>query len=188
MQERWWTQFVAAVDPDLVVGIRAPREDPVAHVSARLDGGDWIGWTYSSDSEYWDTIETAIDRSVAALRGEGRRLLILEPFPITGPFATPDPRQCLSDVRTVADLDDCAYPASAPNLPIEVLYRAAAESDPGVQTLDLDRFFCPDGETCPAAIDGVVVRRDWLHPTASFVDLHRDVLRDAINAAGDAPG
>ncbi len=92
------------------------------------------------------------------------------------------------DVRTVADLDDCAYPASAPNLPIEVLYRAAAESDPGVQTLDLDRFFCPDGETCPAAIDGVVVRRDWLHPTASFVDLHRDVLRDAINAAGDAPG
>jgi hypothetical protein len=65
-------------------------------------------------------------------------------------------------------------------VPAEELYnRLAAEFD-GVTTLDLDGLTCPRLPVCDAVVDGLVVRRDHNHVTASYLEAHVDQFADAF--------
>jgi hypothetical protein len=184
--ERWYGDYVPEINPDVVILVRTEGENPVMKARIRTTDGPWLDW---DTPDYWQTIEDAATTTVADLTTEGARVLIVEPWPITSIFAT-DPTQCLSGALTVTDVDGCAY-AGTPGgpSPLERIYRGLADSNPAVETLDLDPRLCPGGDRCPAVIDGVIVRRDWSHLTATFVRAQSDMilaqLRELRNQATD---
>jgi hypothetical protein len=61
--------------------------------------------------------------------------------------------------------------------------RAATEGLPGVVLVSVDDVLCPDG-SCPAAIDGTLLRYDGLHYTTKFSRKIVKIIMARAEAAG----
>ena len=92
-------------------------------------------------------------RRSTELRADGRKIVIIEPFPIApGVF---NPFTCLSKAKY---LDECRYVAARPT-PLEKYFRSLANGR-DVFTLNLDRLVCPYLPICDPIVNGVVVKKD----------------------------
>ena len=94
--------------------------------------------------------------------GADRKVLILEPTPVTVGF---EPPKCLEEATVV---EECRAVVDVRPTNLELLYRRLAEERDEVWSLDLDRLVCPFLPICDPFVDGLVVRRDGSHMTETF--------------------
>ena len=158
-QARAFDEVVAELDPDIVFLAHRSADDPV-------DPGPRIDVARGRVDEI-DDISAVLDQrareTVAALRADGRTVVMFEPLPVA-PTAF-DPLTCLSTAEVV---EECRFVASSGPLGEERTLRDLADDDAGVVSVDLDELVCPYLPICDPVVDGQVVRRDQNHITTSF--------------------
>jgi hypothetical protein len=64
-------------------------------------------------------------------------------------------------------LTQCTYRAGKSPTPLERYYRSVADGK-AVVSIDADRLVCPRLPTCDPVLDGMIVKRDGVHLTATF--------------------
>ncbi|MCU1353546.1 MAG: acyltransferase [Acidimicrobiales bacterium] len=176
-QADWFARIVVGLDPDIIVLSHRPMDDPADPV-ALFTPGSRLPF---GSPDYFGTVRDLSARTLATLRKEGRKLVIIEPVPIAA--HDDDPLDCLSSADRV---DQCEYTANAEPTPIERLYRSSARAGE-VWSLDLDRTICPRLPTCDAVVDGVIVKRDFDHLTATYAAKIAPVVHDVFVEAGILP-
>src|SRR5207247_11312942 len=132
-------------------------EDPTPVVRPLLDENRNIA-KRTPDPQRWPS--TTALRSPDALRGDGRKVLIIEPVPIA-PMKH-DPRTCLSKAQV---LEDCRYAARATPDPLERLYRRLDHRHDDVWAADFDRLVCPFLPICDPRVNNPTVKFDPTHLT-----------------------
>jgi len=151
---------ITQLDPDVIFLAHQAFDDPAR--PTRMVRGDG---TAVSPADV-DFEQTLIDASASALRAlahPGRKLVILEPIPIT--FGAPygfNPLSCISS----GSRSECTYEANRQPTPLEQYYRRTGVEH--VYSLDLDRLVCPRWPTCDEVIGDIIVKRDPGHLTATF--------------------
>jgi peptidoglycan/LPS O-acetylase OafA/YrhL len=159
-QDDWYDRIVPEFDPDVIVLAHHPFDDP-AGAPAMLANGKLIR---PGTRGFRRAIRIASRETIEQLEPKGRKIVIIEPLPLAPPQL--QPLTCLSEATFV---DECRYVASKPT-PIEREYRALANGK-DVFTLDLDRLVCPYYPICDPIVNGVVVKRDLQHITASYSEM-----------------
>ncbi len=156
-QDEWYDRVVPRFDPDVIVLVHHPFDDPAGGPDMSADGK----LIHFGTKEFRNAVRTTARRTVDELAANGRKIVIIEPLPLApGPF---NPLTCLSQAKFV---DDCRYVAASLT-PIERFYRSLANGTT-VFTLDLDRAVCPYYPICDPIVRGVVVKRDSQHITAAY--------------------
>ncbi|MEV8633585.1 acyltransferase family protein [Streptosporangium sp. NPDC051023] len=110
---------------------------------------------YASDTA---ALTRAWDATLTPLSRLGASLVYLRDTPLPGK----DVPACLSG----RPVKDCAFPRRDGLRPDPLAQQIVAGERPGVRLLDMVPLLCPDsGDTCPAALDGIVLYRDDAHIT-----------------------
>lgn len=138
----------------IVTSIRAP-DDPQRPVEV-------VGVDSNHPTQIGSFVGDLAVRTVDRLTDDTRRIVLLEPLPVTAPRN--DPIACLSDATFV---DECAFEAS-PTSELERRFRALAASNEAVYSIDYDHLACPSMPLCEAVIGGTVVRWDETHLTRTY--------------------
>jgi peptidoglycan/LPS O-acetylase OafA/YrhL len=150
----WYERVVPGLDPDVVV----------ASMVAPDDTNRWIAMSGAGETpaEIGAHARDLAEATVGRLASDGRRLVLLEPIPVTRKVN--DPLQCLSGAQFV---DECAFEASDTSV-LEAGYREWAAASDNIFSVDYDHLACPGLPRCDAVVDGVVVRWDDTHLTKSY--------------------
>jgi peptidoglycan/LPS O-acetylase OafA/YrhL len=155
----WYDRLVPALDPDVVVLVHRPMDDPADPTRIKTaDGAEAM----LGDGELPAALRDAARATVERLRDDGRKVVIVEPVPTSGTRFSPV--DCLSGADTV---NECRYVASDEPTPLERFYRGLSHGD-GVWSLDIDRLVCPYLPICDPIVDGTVVKRDPGHLTNDY--------------------
>jgi peptidoglycan/LPS O-acetylase OafA/YrhL len=177
-QEDWYGRIIPALDPDVVVAIHRPIDDPADPVD--ISTADGVPARFGD--EYQRAIRDATVASVDELAADGREIVIFEPTPATTDL---DPIACLSEEQGIAA---CRFVASEEPKPLERTYREIAEQRDDVTALDVDRLVCPYLPICDPVLDGMVVFRDDTHITGSFATSLADEIWAALRDNGVVDG
>ena len=121
--------------------------------------------------------------TVAALRRDGRKVVILEPIPVA-----PDDFSPINCLSAATYEDECTFSGRVEPGTQEQLFRQLAAADDGVWSLDLDRLVCPDLPRCDPVVDGKVVLYDSNHLTTGFAATLADDLDRVLTDAGVLSG
>ena len=156
-QADWYDRMVPELNPDVIVLMHHPFDDPSVRTNMRANGK----LIHPGTSEFERDARFASRESIKQLAAKHRKIVILEPLPLAPPDF--DPLTCLSQAKF---LEECRYVAAQPT-PIELYYRSLANGT-NVFTLDLDRLVCPYYPICDPIVNGVVVKRDAQHITAAY--------------------
>jgi hypothetical protein len=158
-QAAWYGHIIPRLHADIVVVSNQAYDDPVFHPTFALPNG-------RSGSVDDPGIENAIRNlsraSVRALERQNRRVVIIEPIPITARGV--DPLSCIS---AGGPLTRCAYRASVVASPLERFYRSLAVPE-RVVSLNVDRLVCPRLPICDPILHDIIVKRDGSHLTATY--------------------
>src|SRR5262249_25558725 len=120
-----------------------------------------------------------MERDLAAvwteLEAAGRDVVVL----LDNPAPTMDVMECVA--KHAHKLGACAY-ARKDGLARSAssVQRAALKKAPGVDLIDMDRYFCP-GERCPAVIGNVLVYRRGSHVTSTYIETLAPQLGAALD-------
>jgi hypothetical protein len=172
-QAVWYERLIPALNPDVVILSHQAFDDPVFRPTFSFAIGS--GGTVDTPGVQ-ARIEAASRGSIDVFRRRRRRVVIIEPIPITARLF--DPISCLSEGGPTAK---CEYRASAVATPLERFYRTL-EVPGRVVSLDLDRLVCPRLPICDPILHEMIVKRDGSHLTGSYAaylstaidaDLHR---------------
>jgi peptidoglycan/LPS O-acetylase OafA/YrhL len=99
----------------------------------------------------------------AELEAAGREVVVVLDNPAP-PF---DVMECVS--KHPQELSACAFPrAEGLGRSASTVQREALKQAPGIDVIDMDRYFCP-GERCPAVIGNVLVYRRGSHVTSTYI-------------------
>ncbi|MEX1141854.1 MAG: SGNH hydrolase domain-containing protein [Thermoleophilaceae bacterium] len=105
-------------------------------------------------------LRRAYIRTLNRLGRNGTRVAVL----VNPPRAPEDPVECVIANREA--LDQCAFERGP--TPYRTYVTKAAHRSRAAQTVDINQVACP-GRICPAVIDDILVMRDRVHLTATFV-------------------
>jgi peptidoglycan/LPS O-acetylase OafA/YrhL len=157
-QDDLYNRIVPTFDPDLIVLVHHPLDDP--HGASDLLAGDKTVHPFTAALQ--NAVQSASRRSLQKLTKPGRKIVIVEPIPIAPPVM--NPLTCLSRATY---LDDCRYVATNGFTPIEK-FLASLANGTSVYTVSFDRLVCPYLPICDPIVRGVVVKRDPQHLTAAY--------------------
>jgi hypothetical protein len=165
--DRWRRQALRRlhrIDPELVVTSSGIAYQVVAR-------GRRLGLPASRP-----ILRRAYVRTLRELDSDGRAVAVV----VNPPRAPDDPRACVLENRD--RLDACAFPrGTAPYR--NYVVRAARTA--GVARVDVNQVACPSA-MCPAVIDSVLVQRDRVHLTATYVRTLTDWLAARLQGACSA--
>jgi peptidoglycan/LPS O-acetylase OafA/YrhL len=157
-QKNLYEKVIPEVDPDIVILAHRAVDDPLNPLAIE-DQKDGVVEGTAATAALRDSITTVVDR----LRHEGRKVVLIEPIPVSS--REDNPLTCLSKARY---LEQCRYVTHTSPLPEEQIFRALAANDPGVVSVDLDRQVCPYLPICDPLVKGIVVKHDDNHITKTF--------------------
>jgi hypothetical protein len=154
-----YERVIPELDPDIIVvmnrGYERPEEGPRYQTNAEV--------VVPFDSPEFDALmEETSARSLDQLRADGRKVIVIEPTPITAHF---NPRACL---ETATVVEECRAVVDDEPTHLELLYRRLADDKDRVWSLDLDLLMCPYLPICDPIVGGNVVRKDGSHMTRTF--------------------
>ena len=153
-----YDRVIPALDPDIII---TGAVDYLARGVSHVFTDD--GRLQTDSPEYGRYLEQTTVRSLAEVGGDRRKVLLIEPIPVSEQGF--DPIACLSEASVV---EACRYVASTEPSALELLYRRLdAESD-RVWSADLDRLVCPFLPICDPVVGGIVVQVDGSHLAPSF--------------------
>ena len=166
-KQDWYERMIPELDPDIVVVSHRAFDDPKASIDILGPTGGLANGT----PKFRAGIRDASIETISRLRNDARKVVIVEPIPIA-PF---DPVDCLSKAKF---LEECRYVANDVPTPLELDFRALAEQEEGVWSLDIDRLVCPYLPICDPVVGGLIVKRDQGHLTTNYaLALATDVER-----------
>lgn len=119
-------------------------------------------------------LRRAYIRTLKRLSRNGTRVAVM----VNPPRAPHDPRECVMANRE--QLDACAFERGS--APYETYVTKAAHRAPGAQTVDVNQVACP-GRVCPAVMNDILVMRDRVHLTATFVRTLEEWLDEQLPTA-----
>ncbi len=154
-----YDRIVPQFDPDVVVLMDRTFEDPNGLEAVRTTAGRFE----PGAPGFVPAIRRVTERSLDALRRPGRKIALIEPTPYAPKQLSPN--VCLSTAKSV---DECRYVTAPGPTGVERMYRAIAAVRADVWTLDLDRLVCPYLPICDPVVDGVIVKVDQGHITATY--------------------
>jgi peptidoglycan/LPS O-acetylase OafA/YrhL len=176
-----YDRVIEELDVDIVVAINRSYE--TADNGPKYAGEDEV--LHDPGSPELEALLTeSTERSLERLRADGRRVVVIEPTPITSDF---EPLTCLESATVV---EACRSIVEVRPTNLELLYRRLAEERDRVWSLDLDELVCPYLPICDPIVDGMVVRRDGSHMTRTYArSLAPTILaylrdRGVLDAAG----
>jgi peptidoglycan/LPS O-acetylase OafA/YrhL len=158
-QDFWYHQVLQQFDPNIVVLAHRSLDDVNSPSDVYLPNGDVV---HADTGKARAALTAAATRTVDLLRGNGRKVVIIEPIPVA-----PDGQNPLTCLSEKTFLDDCRYVSSTTPTPLESSYRSLANGT-DVFSLDLDRLVCPYLPICDPMVGGLVVKKDGEHITAAF--------------------
>jgi hypothetical protein len=175
LKEDFYTRVIPALNPDVIVLMNFGYDD-LSVTPFPVFGTNRI--RVNRGNVTFDTLlaQTTI-QSLAELRAEGRKLVIIEPIP----RAASEPTQCL---RTSKVLEACRYVANTKPSVVEQLYRMLAKQDDHVLSVDIDRLVCPYLPICDPVIGGHIVKIDAHHLTAEYARYLADDVDAYLKANG----
>ena len=131
--------------------------------------------------EFKQLLQSTTAATVAQLRKDGRKVVLMEPWPVESILNNVDPVECLSQAKA---LEECSFVANLRPTPLEMQYRSMAKHDAGVTSIDIDHLLCPSLPICDPVVNGVIVKKDFTHITTPF----SASIGPAIEAALDGQG
>jgi hypothetical protein len=155
----FYDQLIPQFDPDVVVLVNRTFEDPNSTTALDTPSGRIEPGTRA----FLPAVRRATERSLALLHKAGRKVVLVEPIPY-GPKGE-GPNVCLSRATS---LDQCRYIASPGPMPVERMYRDLAAHDDATWSFDMDRLVCPYLPICDPVVDGLIVKLDQGHITATY--------------------
>jgi hypothetical protein len=170
-QETMFNETIPALDPDIVVLAHRSYDDPARYVD--LVDADAGGLTAGTD-EATEAVRRRMTALVAKLRADGRKVVMVEPIPVTS--EEKNPVTCLSAAHSV---EECRFVTHLRPTPEEQVMRELDEQDDGVWSLDLDALACPWLPICDPVIGDEVVRSDDNHLTVTYATT---MLTDPVEA------
>ena len=174
-KDDWYGPILDDLNPDIVVLAHQLFDDPrTPNILASS-----AGWAKYGEPGYDQAIATHTDETIAALRRQGRSIVIVEPIP--QPMPTENPLSCLADA---GDPAACRYVSPSGPGPEERYDRSLDKVDNEVFSLDLDHLVCPYLPICDPVVGGQIVMRDQTHLTASFAASLGGSFADYLLAAG----
>ncbi len=170
-QTDWYDRIIPELDPDIVFLFhRAYRDPAFGREMSRFDGP-------VEDMSQAEFISIMSEQTVDDLVEEGRRVVIIEPIPVS----SNDPTECLSGATY---LEDCAFEATIGYPKSEDTYGYLDTRSESVLSLDIDTIVCPDFPTCLPMVDDLIVRRDRHHLTGTFSEHIANDVYDLLDASG----
>ncbi|MBX3286417.1 MAG: acyltransferase [Actinobacteria bacterium] len=176
-QEQWYGPIMEGIDPDIVVLAHRVLDAPG---SPTVLVGEGTPFLKTGTPEFDELVEARTRATVAELRAEGRKVVIIEPIPQPRDDEE-DPLVCLSRGEGV---DPCRFVASPSTFTEERLDRRLDAEDDDVWSLDIDRLACPYLPICDPVVDGRIVRRDNTHLTTVYASSLADPFEDLLVSAG----
>jgi hypothetical protein len=173
-----YQRVIPELHPDIVVVVNVAHENPLE--IPFLGPDQRIVKNGSPASVNW--LETTTKQSLAEIRADGAKVMIVEPIPVAPPPF--NPLTCLSKAKT---LEQCRYVASAKPDWLELFYRHQAQLDPGVTSANFDRLVCPFLPICDPIVNGQIVKQDGTHLTAQFAKTLAPAIRAYMKSVGLIP-
>ena len=169
----WYDRVIPGLNPDIIfLGERG--YDQPGNPFAVPHKGD----ASTPDAEQF--IAQASDESIAALRKPGRKIVLLQSTPLP-PDENFNQVSCLSQGSA-----DCRFEVDPNPTPLDQ-YSVTAAKQPDTWSLDLDRFACPRFPVCDPVVNGIIVRRDHTHLTATYARALAGSLASMLHADGVLP-
>jgi hypothetical protein len=169
---------IPELHPDIIIVMNLGYEDPVLGFFAFLDEHGRVAKT--SDPNGWPATTTV--RSIAELRGDDRKVLMIEPIPIASQKLIP--KTCLSAAKV---LEECRYVASTFPDPLVRTYRELDQRYDDVWAADLDRLVCPFLPICDPVVNGQIVKGDRTHVTKKFARTLAGPIDNYLKQSGIIP-
>ncbi len=167
----WYDEVLPELDPDVVVIMSRPRDDP----------DQWADLVRRRDDRRMSLAKMTRIETRRTLRDISRtvpRTLVVDRLVMPETF---DPPDCLT---TVSDAADCSVPATTVLSATDRLVHRLALEGPDVQPVDLNPALCPDSPVCLPVVDDEVVWRDDHHVTASYAVSRRDAVWEVLSRTG----
>lgn len=169
-----YERIVPEIDPELVILVGRAPDDPDRPVPLG-------GATDALDElDTKELLRRTANRSLDSLRDGGYPTILLEPVPVA-PGGL-DPIDCLSDAAAVAE---CRFIARKGRTPLEGFLQN--RDDPDFHVVGIDELACPYFPICDPVIDGIIVRWDDTHLTASYARSISDELEAKLEETDALP-
>ena len=156
-REDWYHRVIPAFGPQIVFLANRHYDAPGNVLPMAVNGKN----ISASDPLAVQTIEQFTTRSLVLLRRPGRELVILEPTPLPETINY-DPMLCVATGST-----QCSFTVNPHATALTMVDRDLAGA-PDVWSVDLDHLACPRFPVCDSIVDGMIVRRDHTHLTATY--------------------
>jgi len=166
----WYDDVLPRLDPDVVVLLGRPRDDPEEWGSlvARRDGKKM-----SLPRAVWTSTRDTLDKVTAVAPAVVvQRLIMPETF---------EPADCLASARQVGE---CVVTAQPKPSATDGFASALAMENPKVHTVDLNPVFCPTAPVCSPIQQGHLVWRDDHHYTVDYAMRVREQIWQALEDTG----
>jgi peptidoglycan/LPS O-acetylase OafA/YrhL len=171
----WYDEALPALDPDVVVLLGRPRDDPAEWEGTvvRRDGRDQPlnQAVFETTNETLERIGAVAEKTVLI-----ERLIMPETF---------DPVDCLASSETIGQ---CAVPVPTEPSASDGYFAAAAAQSPSVLSVSLNDVYCPGAPVCLPMVGRHVVWRDNHHYTATYATARRDAVWRTLAEAGAFDG
>ena len=158
-QDDLFDRLLPAADPDIVFLSHRAVDDPNDPFEVRDVDAGIVSGAARDDAVAQRTRET-----VEALVAEGRTVVIFEPIPVAP--SELDPLACLQHRHR--HRASCRFLVQREPTPEDLVLRELDAAHEQVVSIDADRLTCPYLPICDPVLDGLVVRRDSNHLTATY--------------------
>ncbi len=176
-QADWYRRVIPELDPDVIFLAHQAYDDPARPVAMTPRDGRVV---WPTDPRFSSMLVDYSSSSLRALARPGRKLVIIEPIPITrGGAGGFNPLDCVS----TGTPSECAYQATEQATPLERYYRQARTED-NVFSLDLDRLVCPSWPRCDEVVGNIIVKRDVSHLTATYARSLSEPVDELLRKTG----
>jgi len=169
----WYDRVIPELDPDIIVLGERGYDQPGNSFEVPKIGN-------SSTPEATRFIAHASDESIAALRRDGRKIVLLQATPLP-PNLEFSPVNCRS-----TGSDNCRFEVDPDPTPLD-RYSVSAAKQPDTWSLDLDRFACPRFPVCDPVVNEIIVRRDRTHLTATYARALAEPFASLLHETGILP-
>jgi peptidoglycan/LPS O-acetylase OafA/YrhL len=178
-QDDLFDRLLPEADPDIVFLSHRAFDDPNDPLQVRDVDAGLVGGAARDEAVAQRARET-----VQALVADGRTVVIFEPIPVAPTDL--DPLACLS--TATSHTASCRFLVQREPTPEDLVLRELDAAHEQVVSIDADRLTCPYLPICDPVLEGLVVRRDGNHLTATYARSLEDDIEAVLVAHGVLDG
>ncbi|MDT5048736.1 MAG: hypothetical protein QOG75_4629, partial [Mycobacterium sp.] len=173
----WYDRVVPQINPDIIVLSEQGYDQPGIPLFIKRPSGEKLRLSSPAGEKVLSAISA---QSISELRNSDRKIVLVGSIPLPDGDAF-NPLNCLSTGE-----HHCDFRVHAPRTGLDHFFAAAA-IQPNTFSLDLDRFVCPRLPVCDPVVNDIIVRRDYIHLTATYARALAPSVSALMHAKGILP-